>query len=210
MQLPPEFLGRSNIVVRNPPHAASSHLTWEAIARRRLTRTWSLLASFAHTWNRDQAREYFGQVVRANEYPLTPNDFINTDPHGRHVYRDWSARVYGTWEGPRHLRITPFLRHQSGQPFGRTLIARLNYGDIPVLAEPVGARRQRHVTVVDVRIEKDVRFAGSTRLTPFVEVFNTLNANPEQNVSWETFGRFLRPIAIVPPRIARIGFTLDW
>jgi hypothetical protein len=42
-----------------------------------------------------------------------------------------------------------------------------------------------------------------------VEVFNALNANPEQNVSWETRS-FLRPVVIVPPRIVRVGFTLDW
>lgn len=75
-----------------------------------------------------------------NEFPVTPNDFIHTDPRGRHRYRDWSVRVHGTWEGPWSTRITPLLRHQSGAAFGRTLVARLNYGAIRVRAEPIGAR----------------------------------------------------------------------
>jgi hypothetical protein len=38
---------------------------------------------------------------------------------------------------------------------------------------------------------------------------NLFNANPEQNTSW-TSGSFLRPLDIVPPRLARIGAKLEW
>ncbi len=107
-------------MVRNVPNARSDNVTWEITARRRFSRRWSLVAGFSHTWNREHASAYFGQTVRTNEYPLTPNDLINTSEGGRHEFRVWSARVYGTYEGPWGLRITPFLRHQSGQPYGRT------------------------------------------------------------------------------------------
>jgi hypothetical protein len=124
------------------------------------------------------------------------------------VFRDWSFKAHGTWRGPWDLLITPFVRHQSGQAFGRTLSASLNYGTVRVLAEPVGRRRQDHLTLVDVRVERAVRF-GTGRLTIFLEVFNAFNSNAEQNVSWET-ATFLRPLVIVPPRIARVGFAVDW
>jgi hypothetical protein len=87
---------------------------------------------------------------------------------------------------------------------------RLNYGTIRVLAEPVGTRRQDHVTLVDVRVERIIRLPGGRPLTGFVDVYNALNANPEQNISWETGTTFLRPLVIVPPRIVRVGFRLDW
>jgi hypothetical protein len=51
------------------------------------------------------------------------------------------------------LRITPLLRHQSGQPFGRTFVTPTNYGSIGVLAEPIGTRRMDNVTMLDVRLE---------------------------------------------------------
>ena len=208
-ELRPDLVGQSGIVVRNAPYGDSETLTWEVVARRRFSRRWSLLASFAHMWNRDHAGAYLGQPVRANVYPATPNDLINTDTRGRHAYRDWSFKAHGTYAGPWGLLVTPFVRHQSGQPFGRTIRRTLNYGTIRVLAEPVGTRRQRHVTLVDVRVEKIVQLPGGRRLTGFVDVFNALNANPEQNLSWET-ATFLRPLVIVPPRIARVGFRLDW
>ena len=209
-QLRPDLVTQPRIVVRNGSHSASDFLTWEIVARRRFSGGWSLAGSFAHTWNRDHAREFFGQVVRANEFAVTPNDFINADPGGRHVYRNWTANLRGSWEGPWGVRIIPFLRHQSGPAFGRTLRASLNYGVVPVLAEPVGTRRQPNVTLLDVRMEKDIWRAGSWSLTPFLDVFNALNANPEQNLSWETGATFLRPLVIVPPRIARVGFRLEW
>jgi hypothetical protein len=101
------------------------------------------------------------------------------------------------------------LRHQSGQPFGRTLSARLNYGEVRVLAEPVGSRRQDHITVLDLKVERDVLVRRRGRVTAYLEVFNALNANPAEQISWLT-NTFLRPLAIVPPRIARAGLKIDW
>jgi hypothetical protein len=208
--LPPDQVGPAEFVVRNVPRSNSDYLTWDVTAARRLGGRWSLTGSFAHTWNRDQEGAYFGQPVRANEYPVTPNDLINADSDGRHVFRVWSAKVLWSWEGPWGLRLTPLLRHQSGQPFGRTVLARLNYGTIRLLAEPVGSRRQDHLTVVDLGLQKDVRLPGGTTVSGVVEVFNVLNTNSEQNISWASGSTFLRPLTIVPPRIARIGLKVDW
>jgi hypothetical protein len=105
--------------------------------------------------------------------------------------------------------VTPSLRHQSGQPFGRTFTTSLNYGNVRILAEPIGTRRMDNITIVDIRVGKGIRLAGSCRVAGFVDVFNLLNANPEQHASWSS-GTFLRPLSIVPPRIARVGMKMDW
>ena len=209
-ELPDALIGSSELVVRNLARSNSDYLTWEMSADRRFNRRWSLAASFAHTWNHDQASAYFGQTVRANALPVTPNDLIHTDAGGRHVFRVWSAKLHATFEGPWQLRITPFLRHQSGQPFGRTLAAPLNYGTIRVLAEPIGTRRQDHVTLLDVGMQKRIPLPGGRHVAAFLEIFNVLNSNAEQNVNWASGPSFLRPLTIVPPRIARIGLRLDW
>jgi hypothetical protein len=210
--LPSDLVGAPGVIVSNLPDADMNYLTWEAAARKRLSRRWSMFAAYSHTWNRDHASAYFGQPVRANEFPVTPNDYINTDEHGRHEFHVWSAQLYGTYEAPWGLRLAPFLRHQSGQPFGRTLSTgtRLNYATIRVLAEPIGTRRQDNITLVDARVAKDFPMAADRRVTAYVDVFNVLNANAEQNISWATGESFLRPLAIVPPRILRIGFQVEW
>jgi hypothetical protein len=65
-----------------------------------------------------------------------------------------------------------------------------------------------NVTLVDLKIAKTFRLRAD-RLAVFVDVFNLFNANPEQNISWES-GSFLQPLSIVSPRIARIGARFDW
>jgi hypothetical protein len=107
------------------------------------------------------------------------------------------------------VRVTPSVRHQSGQPFGRTFTTSLNYSNVRILAEPIGTRRTDNITLVDVRIEKGIGLSGSRRIAGLLDVFNLLNANPEQTTSWSS-GTFLRPLSVVPPRIARVGMKLDW
>ena len=184
--------------------------TWDITATRRFSRRWSLVAGFAHTWNYDQASAYSGQSVRQNTYVLTPNDLINAGRDGRYEFRTWSAKIYGTYEGPWDLRITPYIRHQSGHPFGRTFVARLNYGNVRILAEPMDTRRMDDITLADVRVEKGFRLAGGGRVAAFVDAFNLLNANPEETAIWTSGSSFLRPLNIVAPRIAQIGMKLDW
>jgi hypothetical protein len=208
-QLGPELPDEPPNIVRNVPRSDSHYWTWDITASRRFSRHWSLVAGFDHIWNSDQTSGYFGQSVRQNAYPLTPNDLLNAGPDGRYEFRTWSAKIQGTYEGPWGVRVTPYVRHQSGQPFGRTFTTTLNYGNVRILAEPVGTRRMDNITIVDIRVEKGIRLSASRRVAGFVDVFNVLNANPEQNTSWSS-DTFLRPLSIVPPRIARIGVKVDW
>jgi hypothetical protein len=211
-ELSPELVGLAPVnIVRNVSDANSHYWTWDITATRRFTGGWSLVAGFAHTWSRDHAGGYFGQAVRENTYPSTPNDLINAGKDGRYEFRIWSARIHGTYAGPWDVRITPFVRHQSGQPFGRTFSTALNYSNnVRILAEPIGTRRMDHITLLDVRVEKGFQFGGHRRLAGFVDVFNLLNANPEQNTSWSSGASFLRPLSIVPPRLGRVGMKLEW
>ena len=210
-QLRPETLGLPPVnVVRNASHGASDYWTWEVGATARGHRRWTMNAGFVLTWNREQNNGYRGQITRQHRYAHIPNDFINTDEEGRHTFLRWSARIASTYTGPWGVRVTPFLLHQAGQPFGRTFLAVLNYSrTVSILAEPIGTRRMDHVTLLDVRVEKGFRLGDAGRLAGFLDVFNVLNANPEQNVSWSS-GAFLQPLSIVSPRIARIGVKFDW
>ena len=43
-----------------------------------------------------------------------------------------------------------------------------------------------NVTIVDVRVEKAFLASAGRRVAGFVDVFNLLNANPEQNTNWSS------------------------
>jgi hypothetical protein len=197
-------------IVRNVPGSRSEHWSWEIGGERRLRGRWTFAGGFTFTWSADQASAYLGQSVRRNPYPLTPNDLINTGAGGRHEFTTWTAKAHGTYEAPWNVRVTPLIRHQSGQPFGRTFTERLRYGTVTILAEPVGTQRTDNVTLVDLHVEKGFRVAGGRHAAGFIDIFNAFNANPAQNVVWSSGPSYGRPIEIVPPRIARIGCKVAW
>jgi outer membrane receptor protein involved in Fe transport len=206
--LDPSLLGRVSNIQRNVD-SKDDFYSWEITGNRRFSNRWSLLAAFAYTWLRENEDGYFGNTLRQNNDPVTPNDLINTQD-GRHHFTTWAFKLHGTYDAPWGLRMTPIVRHQSGQPFGRTFLATLNYGSVRILAEPLGTRRQDNITIVDVRIEKGFELPRARRIAVFLDLFNLLNANPEQNINWSSGTTFLRPLNIVPPRIARFGVKLAW
>ncbi len=211
LDLAPQYRGLTPVnMQRNIPNSDSSFTTWEITATKRHTNRWSLMATFAHTWNRDMASTYFGNSVRNNVYPLTPNDKINANADGQWEFTSWQAKINATIDGPWSLRVTPVMRHQSGQAFGRTFsTSALSIGSVRILTEPIGTRRQDNITLFDTRFEKVFRIR-ERRLSGFIDVFNMLNTNAEQNISWTSGTSWLRPTQIVPPRILRFGTKLEW
>jgi hypothetical protein len=173
-------------------------------ATKRETGRWSLLASFAETWNRE--------TTLAGGASFTPNALINT-VDGRNRYATWQGKVSATLKLARDWRVTPIARHQSGMPFGRTFVVStptLNYGNATVLADPFGSERAANVNVFDVRSEKAFTIASAVRLVGFFDLYNIFNTNAEQAVAVNSGTSFLRPAAITTPRLARIGVKLQW
>ncbi|PYQ79352.1 MAG: hypothetical protein DMG01_09015 [Acidobacteria bacterium] len=193
-------LAAVNLTTNLPDTANSDYYTWEITATKRETGTWSLLASFAETWSRE--------TNLGGGASFTPNALISTDG-GRLVYKTWQGKINASVRLPFDLRVTPIFRHQSGTPFGRTFVATLNYGNATILSEPFSAERTPNINVLDVRSEK--AFAvNRSRVVGFFDVYNIFNTNAEQALSVSSGSSFLRPTAITPPRIARVGVKLQW
>jgi hypothetical protein len=188
-------------ITRNINEAKSDYYTWEITATRRETGRWSLLASFAETWSHE--------TNLSGGASYTPNAFINTE-NGLNVFRTWQGKINATVRLPGEVRLTPVYRHQSGTPFGRTFVTTtLNYGNATVLAESFNAERTPNVNIVDLRSEKIFR-VRTARITGFFDVYNIFNINAEQDLTKSSGSVFLRPVAITPPRIARVGAKLQW
>jgi outer membrane receptor protein involved in Fe transport len=187
-------------ITTNLPGADSDYYTWEFTATKRQTSFWSTQASVAHTWRRETAL-----TAGAG---FSPNAFINTDDE-RLVSTTWQVKLMATLQLTWDFRLTPTFRHQSGTPFGRTFTQTLNWGNATVRAEPIDAQRTPNVNVLDVRTEKAFR-AGPGRVTAFFDVYNIFNTNAEQELTTTAGASWLRPVAITPPRIARLGVRFAW
>ena len=174
---------------------------------------WSLNGSFSYRWNLDNSASYFGNSLRALQDVSTPNDLIYTD-NGRYNFTTWAFKVNGTYQAKYGINITPSLRNQSGQPYGRTISVGaangINYGTARILAEPIDSHRQDNITILDVRVEKAFRLAPTRTLSVFLDGYNLTNTNAAANINWSSGATFLTPSTIIPPRLARVGVRFDW
>ena len=199
--------------------AEGQYQTVEFGINKRQTGKWSIAASMSKRWNKDHSTTYFGQNLRSVVAPSTANDLINTDD-GQFVFSMWTAKINGSYEFPWQVRVTPALRFQSGQPYGRTVLASaaygvggtggINYGTQRILMEKIGTRKQDDIAIFDVRAEKYFNLPSSRRVGLFFDVYNITNSDAQQNITWNSGTAFELPSSIVPPTIARFGMKLDW
>lgn len=194
----------------NIPGAVADYTTFEITGTKRMSHSWSALVSFTKTWSNAQAATFFGTGFRQNALVISPADTINTEADGQVKYTDYSFKLSGTWLAPWGVKVSPMLRYQAGQNWGRTFTAVMNYGTIRVPAEPLATNRQRNISITDVRVEKEIPIGRGVKIGPFLDLYNMFNANPEQNITWASGSSFLRPTAIVPPRVGRIGAKVSW
>jgi hypothetical protein len=206
----------SNNVTQNVDDYEGTFRTLEFAANKRYSNRWSLNASFSYTWTEQFGNLYFnnrfGTAVSNfsffGSYPTNPNERTLND------YTDWNAKFSGTVDAGWGLRVTPVLKTQSGAPYGRYFTTRageLNYGSQIILAEPIGTRRQETVTVLDFRVEKQLRFAADrARLGLFFDLFNALNSNVAVNTNWRSGASFEKATTVLGPRIAKFGVKFDW
>jgi outer membrane receptor protein involved in Fe transport len=199
-------------VTTSLPGSAEYH-TIEFSANKRQSGRWSLQGSVAVRWNQDQENEYFGNNLRLLDTPSTPNDLINTDG-GRLNFSVWTMKINGSYDAGWGIRLTPALRFQQGQPFGRTFLAGaangINYGTQRILAEPIDAQRQDDIAIVDIRAEKFFSLRPTTRLGVFADVYNLTNSDAAQNITWNSGSAYLQPVSVIGPAIMRFGMKFDW
>ena len=189
-----------NITTNLPEN--SNYYTWEITATKRdMGGHWSLLASFARTWSYE--------TPLGSGSSFTPNQLINT-VDGLNQYNNWQAKINSTLRLPWGILVTPIVRAQSGVPFGRTFVSSRNYGSATILAEPFGKERTANIGLFDIRAEKQFHIRERYVVSAFFDVYNIFNTNAEQAVATNSGSSFLRPSAITPPRIARVGVKFQF
>jgi len=209
--IPTAQLGPSTQIVQNIP-AFGRYKTFEWSANKRMGGGWSAGFGYNFTWTEEHGRTYRENVVTsALSEPGYPNSANDPDAHD---FTTWGFRAFGTYEAPYGIRISPVFRHQSGQPYGRTVaitgVPAGLFASGTVLVEPLDSRRMDNINVLDTRVEKVFRLHDRLRIRGFADFFNITNSNAAETISFQTGTGFERPTNILAPRTMRIGFRLEW
>jgi hypothetical protein len=179
--------------------------TIEASVNKRMSNRWSLGFGTGYTWTEETESVYRGNTVAPADFTTSPNDTNLQE------FTTWGFNLFSNIEGPLGIRLSPVVRYSQGTPYGRTVTVNSAnpFFAGTILAEPMGTRRMDDIVVFDLKTEKAIPL-GRTRLRAFVDLFNILNSDAADTMSWQTGSAFERPTQVVGPRMARVGFRFEW
>jgi Carboxypeptidase regulatory-like domain len=195
----------------NDPNVNQSYTGFEVAVTKRLADRWQLMAAYTATKMNIPAYKELamgsfvsGSFASAHQAAnLTPNDEINRDINTW----EWNGKLMGSYLFPLDIQLSGNYEHRSGDIFARQV--RFTGGttipSIVLNVEPIGSRRTPNLNLVTFRAEKTFPMFNTHRLAVRVNLYNALNASTVTVLEPRAGSDFLRPRAILPPRIAEIS-----
>jgi len=201
----PATLGLADRIITNVDGLDDTYNGIELTATKRMADRWQLIAGL--TIGKDEGLYDSG----LNDDFNNPNLNLNREDAAIGLDSTYIAKIVGTYVLPRDYTISTNFRYFTGQPVTKQVQLRdLNQGSVTVLAEPRGTARLDSVTMWDLRGSKVFSLPNGMRLEAMVDVFNLLNRSSKTTINPNAGATFGQPIAILPPRIARLGVKLTF
>jgi Carboxypeptidase regulatory-like domain len=185
---------------QNVPGYTDRYHNIEVGLDKRMSNRWQMQLSYLAT-----RKNIFSAIVAANSgVPVTPNDEF----FPKNETWETTFRASGSYRAPWGIMASSVFEYQSGAPLARTVLFRglPQLSTVTLRMEPLGSIRLPAVKLLNVRASKQLTF-GSHRITIDGDFYNLLNANDATTMTVASGPSFGRITAIVPPRVARIGFS---
>jgi hypothetical protein len=153
---------------------------------------------------------------RAGNGDTVPVDFCDTSTN-------WltQLKLLGSYTFPYDIQVAGTLQSQAGPErfayhtyTGAELEAALGRphtaGAVTVSVLEPGTDYGERFNQFDLRLTKIFNVGGSTRLRAMLDLFNVFNANSVTKEEYGLGGNYLEPVAIMPGRLAKFAFQLDF
>jgi hypothetical protein len=196
----PETLGLADRVITNQDGLENNYNGVEIRFDKRMDDHWQLLASLSigsteGTYDRGLGDDF-------ND----PN--LNINRNNAKIDKDstYAGKIIGTYVFPHEITASTNFRYTTGQPALENIQIRdLNQGLVTILQNPRGNTRLDNVTLWDVRLSKVFRWGQTMSFEAMFDVFNLLNQASKTVINQNVGPTFGNPIAILPPRVVRLG-----
>ncbi len=124
-------------------------------------------------------------------------------------------KASGTYPLPWGFRLSGVFQNQPGDEklisysVGRAIVPSLTVTTVNVRVNEPGSLYYDRVSTLDFSLAKIFKF-GRFRVTPKVDIFNSLNANPVTAETLVVGSALGRPTAVLNPRLLRLGGTFEF
>jgi hypothetical protein len=183
----------------NLPGYANRYDNIEIGVDKRLSNRWQMLASFLAT----------KKDVWISGPPQTPNEeFFPKDQTW-----DKTFRTAGSYQAPWGILASAMYEYQSGGAQARDVLLRTGLrqlASVTLRMEPLGSERLPAVKLLSFRARKTFQLFQGNRAGVEFDLYNALNANDATARGVRSGPTYHQITAILPPRVARIGFTYSF
>jgi hypothetical protein len=114
---------------------------------------------------------------------------------------------------PLDIGFSGSWKVQSGFNYARTISVNMPVeGNRTVRVQPIDANRYPSVAILDLRLDKSIDLGKFGKVTPMLDVFNTLNSGVPTTVRTTNTATapFNEVTAILNPRVIRLGFRFSF
>lgn len=195
-------------VYTNNPNADADFHTMEFAINRRFSGKWMLISSFGYTWS---TMVHTAAGARTSVY--RPVDLMWGD-NGKETSTLWNYKIVGRYVLPYEIGFSGSWKVQSGFNYARTISVAMPGGDgnRTVRVEPITNHRYPSVAILDFRFDKTVEFGKFGKVTPMLDIFNTMNSGVPTTVRTTNTAAapFQDVTAILNPRVIRFGVRFNF
>jgi len=205
------LVSADNTVRNNEAYLDTEYKGIEFTATKRFTQRWQMQAGF--TIGRNEGGTTNGGDLNDPNVTLYPRGIIGNDS-------EKAFRVSGSYRLPGDISLAGSLLSNVGYPFQTSYsVSRANAtaagvsltrASQGVVLSQRGDERLPNVTMLDIRLSRPFRFGGGRSFQPQIEFFNIANADTVTSQTNAVGSAYLRPGAILSPRIIKLGFSLNF
>jgi hypothetical protein len=126
-----------------------------------------------------------------------------------------SLKVSASYQWPHGILTSAAVQHYTGFPETTTVsvgqsTVTLTQVTQSLVVEPRGTERLPNVNLLDFNAKKTFRLNQRLSAQPVLELFNVLNSNAIQSLNTVLGPGYGRAAGIVPGRMAKFGFNLNF
>jgi hypothetical protein len=190
---------------RGPSFERSTYINFPDYTDRYHNLEFGVEKRMSHNWQLQTSYLATHKNMWIAGVPYTPNDTF----FPRNQVWEITFRASGSYRAPYGIMASSVFEYQSGAPLARTVLFRQGLKQLSTLTlrmEPMGAVQLPGVKLLNFRLSKQFVMSRQ-RFSVDGDLYNALNANDATAMSVASGPTYGKITAIVPPRVARIGFT---
>jgi hypothetical protein len=226
----PAFNSQTFVVLDNEPYLDTVYNGVEITASKRMSNHWQMVAGFTYGKNTGGLNTSGGSGQSSSISSSTGGDLNdpNSLTYGTGIVGNDSPiafRLSGSYQAPWNLLFAGTLISNSGFPYVSTYsVTKANFPSICtsgcagglvrasqfVFLSDRGDERLPAVTQLDLRVSRAFVFGRNRRIVPEFNLFNVTNSYTPTSIINAVGSTWRQPSGIISPRIARIGFAIQF